>query len=41
VARECGLAGVAPVTRATTEIWTGERLRLDGDRGTVELLDRD
>ncbi|MFB6169686.1 MAG: PEP/pyruvate-binding domain-containing protein [Haloarculaceae archaeon] len=41
VAREYGIPAVAAVPRATTEIRSGERLRLDGTRGTVERLDRD
>ncbi|AFK20354.1 phosphoenolpyruvate protein kinase [Haloferax mediterranei ATCC 33500] len=40
VAREYGIPAVASVSNATEEIRTGERIRLDGKRGTVELLDR-
>ncbi|MFB6136511.1 MAG: PEP/pyruvate-binding domain-containing protein [Halobacteriaceae archaeon] len=41
VAREYGLPAVAAVTGATGTIRSGERVRVDGTRGTVELLDRD
>jgi phosphohistidine swiveling domain-containing protein len=40
VAREYGVPMVAGVAGATTAIRDGERLRLDGDRGVVERLDR-
>lgn len=39
VARELGVPSVVNVDGATQAIKTGERLRLDGDRGTVERLD--
>ncbi|WP_277554047.1 PEP/pyruvate-binding domain-containing protein [Halobaculum limi] len=39
VAREYGLPAVASVTDATTAIRDGQRIRVDGDAGTVELLD--
>lgn len=38
VAREYGLPAVASVPGATTEITDGQRVRVDGDAGTVELL---
>lgn len=41
VAREYGIPAVAAVSEATTTIQTGERIRIDGKRGTVELLTRD
>lgn len=40
VAREYGLPAVVGVERATTEIHDGERIRLNGVLGYVELLDR-
>lgn len=40
VAREYGLPAVVSVRDATKEIRTGEWIRVDGTRGTVELLDR-
>ncbi len=40
VAREYGIPAVVSVSDATTEIQTGERIRIDGRRGTVEFLDR-
>lgn len=40
VAREYGIPAVVSVANATDEIRTGERIRIDGERGTVELLDR-
>jgi pyruvate,water dikinase len=39
VAREYGLPAVASVTGATETISDGQRIRVDGDDGTVELLD--
>jgi len=39
VAREYGIPAVASVAGATTAIRTGDRLRVDGSRGTVERLD--
>jgi pyruvate,water dikinase len=38
VAREYGLPAVASVPGATTKITDGQRIRVDGDTGTVELL---
>ncbi|WP_227379527.1 PEP/pyruvate-binding domain-containing protein [Haladaptatus halobius] len=40
VAREYGIPAVVSVANATTEIQQGERILIDGTRGTVELLDR-
>lgn len=40
VAREYGLPGVVSVAEATQRIETGDHIRIDGDRGTVERLDR-
>ncbi len=40
VAREYGLPGVVSVAEATQRIETGDHIRVDGTRGTVELLDR-
>ena len=39
VAREYGLPAVVGVDGATRRIRTGQRLRVDGDRGRVVLLD--
>lgn len=39
VAREYGLPAVVGVDGATTRIRTGQRIRVDGDRGRVILLD--
>lgn len=39
VAREYGLPAVLSVTGATREIRSGQRVRVDGGRGVVELLD--
>lgn len=39
VAREYGVPAVVDVEGATSSIQTGERLRIDGDRGVVERLD--
>jgi pyruvate,water dikinase len=39
VAREYGLPAVASVTGATEKIIDGQRIRVDGDNGTVEFLD--
>ncbi|MBX0298283.1 PEP/pyruvate-binding domain-containing protein [Haloarcula nitratireducens] len=41
VAREYGLPAVVSVSDATRRIQTGQRIRIDGTRGTVELLDED
>ncbi|WP_209309586.1 PEP/pyruvate-binding domain-containing protein [Haloarcula amylovorans] len=38
VAREYGLPAVVSVSDATRRIRTGQRIRIDGTRGTVELL---
>lgn len=38
VAREYGLPAVVCVPDATTKIATGDRIRVDGDRGIVEVL---
>ncbi|WP_217493380.1 PEP/pyruvate-binding domain-containing protein [Haladaptatus sp. W1] len=39
VAREYGLPAVVSVHEATKRIRTGQHIRIDGSRGTVELLD--
>ncbi|XVH33182.1 PEP/pyruvate-binding domain-containing protein (plasmid) [Haloferacaceae archaeon DSL9] len=39
VAREYGLPAVVSVPEATKRIQTGQRIRIDGTRGTVDLLD--
>jgi pyruvate,water dikinase len=39
VAREYGVPAVVSVPGATLAIKTGDRLRIDGDRGIVERLD--
>jgi len=39
VAREYGIPAVVNVAGATSAIRTGDRLRVDGDRGVVEKLD--
>lgn len=41
VAREYGIPAVVSVSNATTDIQTGEWIRVDGKRGTVERLDRE
>ena len=38
MAREYNLPAVASVTGATTQIKDGQRIRVDGARGVVELL---
>lgn len=38
VAREYGLPGVMSVRKATSRIETGQRIRVDGAQGTVELI---
>ncbi len=38
VAREYGIPGVVGVHNATTRLKTGQRVRVDGSRGVVELL---
>ena len=40
VAREYGIPAVAGVAQATELLRTGQRLRVDGSSGRVELLDR-
>jgi pyruvate,water dikinase len=40
VAREFGVATVVNVKRATSVLRTGDRVELDGERGTVRLLER-
>jgi pyruvate,water dikinase len=39
VCREYGLPAVVGTGRATTEIRSGQRLRVDGSNGVVTLLD--
>jgi pyruvate,water dikinase len=39
VARELGIPAVVGCGRATTLLRTGDRVRVDGARGTVERLD--
>jgi phosphohistidine swiveling domain-containing protein len=39
VAREYGIPAVVSVTNATRTIKTGQRIRVDGTRGTVEILE--
>ncbi|MBX0297813.1 PEP-utilizing enzyme [Haloarcula nitratireducens] len=41
VAREYGLPAVVSVSDATRRIRTGQRIRIDGTHGTVELLTED
>nr|WP_083898765.1 PEP-utilizing enzyme [Natronococcus jeotgali] len=41
VAREYGLPAVVSVPEATRRIKTGQRVRIDGTRGTVEILEDD
>lgn len=38
VAREYGIPAVVSVEGATTRIRTGQRIRVDGTRGIVEIL---
>jgi phosphohistidine swiveling domain-containing protein len=40
IAREYGVPAVVNVSGATVAIRTGDRVRVDGDRGLVELLDK-
>ena len=40
VAREFGVPSVVNVPGVTLLLRTGERVRVDGDQGTVERLDR-
>jgi phosphohistidine swiveling domain-containing protein len=39
VARELGIPAVVGCSNATTRLHTGDRVRVDGGRGTVEILD--
>ena len=39
VAREYGIPAVVAVANATTRLSTGDRVRVDGSRGTIERLD--
>jgi pyruvate,water dikinase len=39
VAREYGLPAVVGVHQATTRLKTGQRVRLDGNRGRVTILE--
>ena len=41
VAREYGVPSVVNVAGVTRAVRTGDMLRVDGDRGTVELLPRE
>ncbi len=38
VAREYGIPAVVGVREATTTLQTGQRVRVDGNRGIVEIL---
>ncbi|MGB3670149.1 MAG: PEP-utilizing enzyme, partial [Phormidesmis sp.] len=38
VAREYGIPAVMDVTDATHRLTTGQRVRIDGQRGTIEIL---
>ncbi len=38
-ARELGIPAVVGCGNATTRLHTGDRLRVDGERGTVEVLE--
>jgi phosphoenolpyruvate synthase/pyruvate phosphate dikinase len=40
VAREYGIPGVVGVHAATTRLKTGQRVRVDGSRGVVEVVDQ-
>ena len=40
VAREYGLPAVLNTRNGTTRLQTGDRVRLDGDTGIVEILER-
>ncbi|MFZ6028085.1 MAG: PEP/pyruvate-binding domain-containing protein [Chloroflexota bacterium] len=40
VAREYGIPAVVGVHQATTRLKDGQRIRVDGSRGTIEVLDR-
>ncbi|UPM44502.1 PEP-utilizing enzyme [Halocatena salina] len=39
VAREYGLPAVVSVPEATRRIETGQRVRIDGTQGTVEIME--
>jgi pyruvate,water dikinase len=39
VAREYGIPAVVCVPQATQKIQTGQRIRVDGDRGFVEIIE--
>ena len=39
VARECGIPAVAAITSATTTLRSGQRVSVDGSRGTVTVLE--
>jgi pyruvate,water dikinase len=39
VAREYGIPAVAGVDRATERLQTGQKVRVDGSSGRIELLD--
>jgi pyruvate,water dikinase len=41
VAREYGIPAVVGVTQATTRLQTGQRVRIDGSRGEITILDHD
>jgi phosphohistidine swiveling domain-containing protein len=38
VAREYGIPGVVGVHNATTRLKTGQRVRVDGSKGVIEVL---
>jgi pyruvate,water dikinase len=38
IAREYGIPAVMNVAQAATQLQDGQRVRVDGDRGTVERL---
>jgi len=40
MARQCGIPCVAGCLEATAKIRTGQRIRVDGDRGVVYIMDR-
>jgi phosphoenolpyruvate synthase/pyruvate phosphate dikinase len=39
VARELGIPAVVGCGNATTRLHSGDRIRVDGDKGTVEIVD--
>jgi pyruvate,water dikinase len=41
IAREYGIPAVMDVTNATRRLHTGQWVRLDGQKGTVEVLEAD